>query len=70
MGIDEFYSVIRENRKDNSDIGNIAFRGVESNTLDECVNLWKLYFSELSGTTEEEHNDCVKMKNMYEESKL
>lgn len=70
LGIDEFYAVIRENRKDKSDIGNIAFQGIESNTLDECVNLWKLYFSELSGTTEEKHNDCVKIKKMYEESKL
>ncbi len=31
-------------------------------------------FSELNGTTDEEHNeeynDCVKMKNMYEESQF
>jgi len=74
MGIDEFYAVIRENRKDKSNYDNIIFQGIESNNLDECVNLWKLYFSELSGTIDEEHNeeynDCVKMKNMYEESKL
>ena len=44
MGKDEFYAVLRENMKDNSDNGNIEFRGVKANTLDECVNIWKLFF--------------------------